>query len=188
MAAPLNPWNALRPSTLGYGTKLWMSIPGRLFNVLMDAMASAPASCAAFAFPGISWTIAGNLVMTGFRVSSLTQPVTFLIISSLPPMAAPPPDSAMPCEQEKFSSKPSAPASSNILVTSRHCASTRPSVCSRLTHTPCSGKCFFSHSVSFAHFSMVLGLPNSKLVKPRISLSALLTAVMRGFTFWAWLT
>lgn len=162
-------------------------MPGRLFSVLMVAMASAPAASAARAFPGMSCTMAGSFVITGFFVSSRTQVVTILMASSLPPTVAPPPDSAMPCEHEKFSSKPSAPASSNMRVTSRHCSSTRPSVCSRLTHTPCSGKRSFSQRVSLAHFSMCLGLPSSKLVKPTISPSALFTAVMRGFTFCAWL-
>ena len=125
--------------------------------------------------------------MTGFLVSSRTQVVTILMASSLPPTVAPPPDSAMPWEQEKFSSKPSAPAWSNIRVTSRHWDSTSPSVWSRLTHTPCSGNRSFSQRVSWAHFSMCLGLPSSKFVKPMIWSSALRTAVIRGFTFCAWL-
>jgi len=61
-----------------------------------------------------------SLTSTGVRAFSFTQPVIISAYSGTWPTAEPMPRSLMPCGQPKFSSRPSAPASSARVTISCH--------------------------------------------------------------------
>ena len=80
--------------------------------VLMAESASAPPRRAARATVRMSVMLGVSFTSTGVRATSFTHSVIMQAYSGTWPTALPMPRSLMPCGQPKFSSRPSAPASS----------------------------------------------------------------------------
>ena len=80
--------------------------------VLMAESASAPPRFAARATVRMSVMFGVSFTSTGVRATSFTHSVIMHAYSGTCPTAQPMPRSLMPCGQPKFSSSPSAPASS----------------------------------------------------------------------------
>ena len=86
--------------------------------VLMADRPSAPPRRAARATLRMSVMFGVSFTSTGVRATSLTHSVIMQAYSGTWPTAAPMPRSLMPWGQPKFSSRPSAPASSERLTMS----------------------------------------------------------------------
>ena len=105
--------------------------------VLMAERASAPPFRAARATVRMSVTFGVSFTMTGVRAASFAHSVIMHEYSGTCPTAAPMPRSLMPCGQPKFSSSPSAPASSARLTMS--CQTSRLDSTMREAMTVCFG-------------------------------------------------
>ena len=89
------------------------SMPVMELMVLMAESPSAPPCFAARAMRRMSVTLGVSFTSTGVRATSFTHSVIIEQYSGTWPTALPMPRSLMPCGQPKFSSSPSAPASSD---------------------------------------------------------------------------
>jgi hypothetical protein len=118
-----------------------MSTPMMLLMVLMSDTPSAPPACAAMPCGRMLDTFGVSFTSTGMVENSFAQLVIRSLIFGSWPTAEPIPRSHMPCGQPKLSSRPSAPASIERLMISRH--SSRVSTMSD-TITACFGYFFLT--------------------------------------------
>ena len=97
-----------------------MSTPMMLLMVLIRLTASAPPRFAASPCGTMSDTLGVSLTITGTVENSAAQEVIRSLTAGSWPTALPMPRSHMPWGQPKFSSRPSAPASSLRAMNSFH--------------------------------------------------------------------
>ena len=108
------------PSTVGIGRSDFKSTPMMLRIVLMTETPWAPAERAERDGSSMRVTFGVIFAQTGFVAAAITQPVTSSTRSGFSPIAAPIFRSGRPCGQEKLSSNPSTPVSSQRPTTSAH--------------------------------------------------------------------
>ena len=134
------------------------------FRVLIRLMACAPPCLAARPAKRTSVMLGVSLMMIGFVAASTAHSVILHVYSGTWPTAEPIPRSLIPCGQPKFSSWPSAPASSARRTMSCHTSRSLLTISEEMTAR--SGNRRFTSAISRRLSSIGRSLISSMLLRP----------------------